>query len=710
MSWSEKQKGDALAQTLAGLLGIFAFLLAVGPRALNPQNIAWLSSGDPATHYLGWLFYRNAEWTFPIGLNPAYGLELGSSIVYSDSIPLFAILFKILSPLLPATFQYFGIWLLLCFILQAIFGFKLVSLVSSSTLLRLLGAGFIVFSPPMIFRTLGHLSLVGHFLIIASLYLALNPDKHWIKFSWAVLLAAAALIHPYLLVMVLGIWSADLLGRACGARASCRRVASEVLPLSGLVVFLCWQAGYFVLGSVPESSGYGYYRMNILSPLDPAWFSNKHQGDWSYILKDLRQAQGDYEGFNFLGLGAIFLLAVSLPIAVVMRQECLKLLQKNLFLLMFCLVFSLFAITNSPAIGGLEFGFPLPALIMDLANIFRGSGRFFWPVFYIITFLLIALVVKGLGARKAVLVLCVALVAQIVDTSAGWLPLRNKNMVASSADWESPFVDDFWSEAVTKYQKLRHIPFGKESVNWLPTAYYAGQNRLGTDAVYLARIDPEQRRRSELKAAETLRNSVFDSDSLYILDDSSFRQALFERDQSADLFAQIDGFNVIAPGWKACNECQFAGEEVEFKDLFEPIVLSEELSFNPTSKGLSYLIDGWGKPERWGTWSTSHSASIFLPITATQLQNIYIDFRAFILDSLSTQRVEIFLNDVQVFSGHVRDRRGRLELKIPDAVKSDSFSSIRIKFQFPDAAKPVDLGLNSDGRTLALGLHAISFR
>lgn len=79
----------------------------VGPRALNPQNIAWLGAGDPAAHYLGWLFYRDSEWEFPVGLNPSYGLEIAGAILYPDSNPLLALIFKSFSFLLPRVFPIF---------------------------------------------------------------------------------------------------------------------------------------------------------------------------------------------------------------------------------------------------------------------------------------------------------------------------------------------------------------------------------------------------------------------------------------------------------------------------------------------------------------------------------------------------------------------------------------------------------------------------
>ena len=80
-------------------LGCIAFFSIVGPRALYPTNIGWLGHGDRAQHYLGWAFFRNADWSFPIGANLDYGLDIGSAIIFSDSNPLLAFLFKPLSGL-----------------------------------------------------------------------------------------------------------------------------------------------------------------------------------------------------------------------------------------------------------------------------------------------------------------------------------------------------------------------------------------------------------------------------------------------------------------------------------------------------------------------------------------------------------------------------------------------------------------------------------
>ena len=47
-------------------------------------------------------------------------------IMYIDSVPLFDVIFKVLSPALPAIFQFFGIWGLCCFMLNGAVGARII--------------------------------------------------------------------------------------------------------------------------------------------------------------------------------------------------------------------------------------------------------------------------------------------------------------------------------------------------------------------------------------------------------------------------------------------------------------------------------------------------------------------------------------------------------------------------------------------------------
>lgn len=96
------------------------FVYVTGGRIINPTYDDWLMIGDSAQHYIGWEFFRHTPlFQWPIADNPKLGLEVASSIVFTDSIPIAAFIFKPLNYFLPATFQYFGLWIWLCFVLQA---------------------------------------------------------------------------------------------------------------------------------------------------------------------------------------------------------------------------------------------------------------------------------------------------------------------------------------------------------------------------------------------------------------------------------------------------------------------------------------------------------------------------------------------------------------------------------------------------------------
>ena len=557
-SWKENR---TFVAALPLVVGILAFFLVAGPRVLSPTNIAWLARGDSAQHYLGWLFFRNSAWSFPVGLNPSYGLEIGNAIVYSDSLPLLALPFKLVAPVLPEPFQYFGIWILACFALQAWFGWKLVGLISESVAIRLLGVGFLVLSPPMIWRMhekIGHHSLVGHFLVLAALYLTLRPKSQARVLAWGSLLVIAALVHAYLLAMVALLWITDVAGRSLSGELSLRNTVVEAISIGAATSLICWQAGYFSVGRGLMARGYGFYRMNLLSIFDAG---KTDYGLWSHILGDIPGDEAHHEGFNFLGLGAIALMPFAARALIGKRKEAWAIARKRSALLLLFLGLTLFAVSNNIGIGRYNFGFPLSAPLLQISSLFRSSGRMFWPVAYGILLVLIFLVVRGYKQRTAVSILGSALLIQLVDTSAGWAVIRRQLMTEPASTWSTPLVDPFWAQAATRYKRVRWIPPGGVGQRWEVLATYAGTHGLSTDAVYLARTGWAEMEQAQRKASEALRAGKYEGDSLYVLSDRALQQAVGSADAEADLLAKIDGFNVLAPGWKRCTDCRQMGTQ-----------------------------------------------------------------------------------------------------------------------------------------------------
>ena len=144
--------GGRAQAIMALLLGLVAFLMVVGLAPLESANIAWLSESDASTNYLGWAFYRDSPWSWPLAANPAYGLDIAGSVLMADANPLLALPLKLLSPLLPQPFQYFGWWLLACFLLQALFAQGIATRITAHSEQRLAIVALFLFAPCFLIR------------------------------------------------------------------------------------------------------------------------------------------------------------------------------------------------------------------------------------------------------------------------------------------------------------------------------------------------------------------------------------------------------------------------------------------------------------------------------------------------------------------------------------------------------------------------------
>jgi hypothetical protein len=169
-----------VAPAAAVMLGPLLFFLLLDPRLLDPSYFRWLLwQPDPATQFLGWHFFRLEAWHLPPGAARHYGMEMGGSIVFTDSIPLLALLFKLFRAALPDKFQYFGPWMLACYALQAWFAWLLSGVFTRIAVQRLAMTALFVLCPLLPDRAIGHYALMAHWLVLAALYLYLRaPDRH----------------------------------------------------------------------------------------------------------------------------------------------------------------------------------------------------------------------------------------------------------------------------------------------------------------------------------------------------------------------------------------------------------------------------------------------------------------------------------------------------------------------------------------------------
>jgi hypothetical protein len=150
--------------------------------------------------------FRNSPWYFPIGLMDNIVHPFKVSIIYTDSIPLFAVIFKLLSPVLPENFQYFGLFGIICYALQGGVGAILVRKIGGTTVHAILGSVFFILSTTMMWRMYAHTSLAAHFIILLTMLVCLKKPGANYKtdiLAWSGLLCMAVSIHVYFVPMVM---------------------------------------------------------------------------------------------------------------------------------------------------------------------------------------------------------------------------------------------------------------------------------------------------------------------------------------------------------------------------------------------------------------------------------------------------------------------------------------------------------------------------
>ncbi len=266
-------------------------------------------------------------------------------------------------------------------------------------------------------------------------------------------------MHPYLLTMAFGIFTAWLLDEAIshGTLSSTpwpRRLVTAIATLAlsaALVVAAALTVGYG--GGSTVAVGYGIYSMNLAAPLCGGRFIDcvpqalASQPLAAYHFVDA--TTGQYEGFNYLGLG----LWVVLLIALALHARSLpRLLSRHAALFTILLVMAVYALSNRVFWQQTELlSVDLPAWLRRATDTFRASGRFFWPAGYALLFLGLAALLRR-RSLWALGIVAVALGLQWTDTG----PLRARIQQMASV----PPVDDLsaWAPVMAGIDDIRLYP------------------------------------------------------------------------------------------------------------------------------------------------------------------------------------------------------------------------------------------------------------
>lgn len=398
-----------LDYALALAIGVIAVVALFPLPAVLGTGAIWAApSGDVARSLTGHLAFQEDPWRWPLLTTRMLMWPRGASVAMSDSNSLFSLIAKGITRLLgTAPVNLFGAWLALCVVLQPVAAvFALRGITRGRPEASLAAAALSVLSLAWLAR-LGHINLMGHFVVLAALGLTLRMLGRGVRRGWAKaagVLTAAILFHPYLFLMSAAVLAAvpaeaTLLWRRAAWRHWTGFVLACVIPFA---LFRLLNGG-FEGGAL----GFGSFSMNLLSPVWP-----QVSGLFGADLPLLIATPGQGEGFNYLGAGLLFLLvAAGVSLAAARR---LPRLAPGLLL-------SLAGLTALALSSHVYAGH---RLLLDLGDQpwsrvlapVRASGRLFWPVGYALLIGGVAVVAAARLPRWAsAAVLAAAVLLQAAD-------------------------------------------------------------------------------------------------------------------------------------------------------------------------------------------------------------------------------------------------------------------------------------------------------
>ncbi|AXY77486.1 hypothetical protein D3H65_27420 [Paraflavitalea soli] len=521
------QKGLLIASFL---VVIIIHHITYGLGTLVPTNISWLMTAmhDWGTHYLGWAFYKDEPWGFPLGNISRYYYPLGTNVGFTDSIPLFAIFFKLFKSILPSDFQYFGLWLFTCYLLTAYFTIRLLQLFKLHPYIIFIGVIFLTANPVLVYRGL-HPALCAHWLIIASLYLYFsNPQstnpRQLLKYQLILLLLAAS-INPYLWFMVLGFNIALPLKLAFFDKVLKKRSFYLYAAASITATIFCWYLIGMVTFSHQEDfavqGAYGLYSLNLNSLYNATGFST--------LLPAFKQVSWhQYEGFMYLGAGIMLLLPIALIYLVPRVTKKSDQPLKNRFflrstntkllpLLLLVLIISIFSITHIVSFNDkVLFKIPIPDKLAKLGEVFRASARCFWLPYYLILFTVIITLAKTTWSLLIrVVVLMLALGLQLYDTK---FLLTYRNL--SYGSYKTPLDDETWGALFDQFDKIEfYPPFASHQLTPMDYQYFcylAVKKKKPINIGYVARANNTSMERYRDTLTSRLEEGKLDPKTLYI--------------------------------------------------------------------------------------------------------------------------------------------------------------------------------------------------
>lgn len=439
---------------VAAALGLLVYFCVYGPgHAIGSSSYWQVPQQDEQMALMGYRYFLHAPWHWPLFASDAVNVPYVKSLAFLDCIPIWALVNKALATVVPpwASFSehaYLGLWHALAHVLQACFGVAcLRALGHTSWRAGLVTAVVFVSIPTWIFRY-AHPALSAHWILLWGLLLYFRTPVGMAtprRLALAKLgpLVVSSLVTPYHAAFSFSLYLPSVL------RSRHRRTIAVWLPLGfAVTLFALWLAGYFAGESMRAQWGFEVESANLVGWLIPQ--RSGIVGDLTWIAT-AQATPWQYEGYAYLGLGVLLLLALF----ALHARSLGKVIARHPVLFAVVVASCGFALSNHIYAGSHELlAYRMPWFLRRLKEQFRSPGRFVWVPTYVLTVFLLhwAFTTFATGRRFAVVVLAAAL--QLLDARGDWALQR-----VTTDGPQHPVLDqEAWRALVHAHRAVSILP------------------------------------------------------------------------------------------------------------------------------------------------------------------------------------------------------------------------------------------------------------
>lgn len=509
-NWFSNGNGNFLTFLLSIFVSLIIVLLLTPDGFILGTSSYWHTDAEDVTQYIaGFNYYFISDWHFPLLAFDSLNYPDGTRATFVDVIPLYSFLLKVFLPHSLYPFNPFGYWVAFCFIMQGVGAWFIakelkINCILTSVVLSALLTAF----PALLFR-LGHISLMSHWILLFSLgfYFRTKRTESLSIIGVTILLFVSFYINIYLFVMACLIYVSSV-ARILSHYFSVKKLLLSALPFVFVLISMLIFLFPLPLGGGARDSGFGFYSMNLLSPF---------VGGTLFDIR-LPVMSGQYEGFNYLGLGVILSLALSL---IFFRGAIKKSIKENIFLFSVLFFLTIYSLSGDVYFSNvLVLKLYYPAITEAVTSQFRASGRFFWPVGYCLVIYGIYRIFKIESKRYRYLLLIIVMVVQGFDlhNQISLFKERSKRPVLEQINYK------VWSEDI-KNNNVKFIYFypkfrcgGDPMKALLPIMNLSSKYNVKLNTGYIARYMPNCD-----NISLEIKNSLKEN-SLYVFDSNAYNQ------------------------------------------------------------------------------------------------------------------------------------------------------------------------------------------